>query len=98
MMAGVPQGSINDLFLFICFSTLTNYADDNNLFTTETDIQLINQMLLSNFRTVNNWFYENFMILNPRKCHFMSIGRDTHGEDVFIMITFPSEIAVKGKY
>ena len=47
-----------DLFLFICFSTLNNYKDDNNLFTTGTDIQLINQMLLSDFRAVKNWFYE----------------------------------------
>ena len=23
------------------------------------------------------------MILNPGKCHFMSIGKDTHDEDVF---------------
>ena len=51
VIAGVPQGSIdeplifnlfiNDIFPFICFSTLSNYADDNHLFTTETDIQLI---------------------------------------------------------
>ena len=40
-------------------------------------------MVLSGFRTVNNRFFENFMILNPGKCHFMSIGRDTHDEDVF---------------
>ena len=40
-------------------------------------------MLLSDFRAVNNWFYENFMILNPGKCHFMSIGKDTRYEDVF---------------
>ena len=40
-------------------------------------------MLLSDFRTVNSWFYENFMILNPGKCYFMSIGKDTHDEDVF---------------
>ena len=64
LIAGDAQGSIDglllfnlfisDLFLFICFRTLSNYADDNNLFATETDIQLINQMLLSNFRAVNN--------------------------------------------
>ena len=40
-------------------------------------------MFLSDFQTVNVWFYENFMILNPGKCHFMSIGKDTHDEDVF---------------
>ena len=90
VIAEVPQVSIdeplrfnlfiNDLFLFICFSTLSNYADDNNLFTTGTDIQLINQMILSDFRTVNNWFIK---ILNPGKCHFMSINKDSHDEDVF---------------
>ena len=63
-----------------------------------TDIQLINQIVLSYLRTVNNWFYENFMILNPGKCHFMSIGKDTHDEDVFIMITLSSKIAMKRKY
>ena len=80
VIVGVPQGFIdglllfnlfiNDLFLFICFNTLNNYADDNNLFATGTDIQLINQMHLSNFRVVNNWFYENFMILNQTKLTF----------------------------
>ena len=99
MIAGFPQGSIdeplifnlfiNDRFLFICFSTLSNYADDNNLFTTGTDIQLIKLMLLSDLRTLNNWFYENILIFNPKKCHFMSIGKSIHDESVFFMITLP---------
>ena len=55
-------------------------------------------MLLSDFRTVNNWFYENFMILNPGKCHFMSIGKETHDEVFFIIITLPSKIVMKRKY
>ena len=40
-------------------------------------------MILSDFRAANNWFYEKFMILNPEKCHFMSIGKDTLDEDIF---------------
>ena len=40
-------------------------------------------MLLSDFWTVNIWFYENFMKLNPGKCYFMYIGKDTHDEDIF---------------
>ena len=40
-------------------------------------------MILSDFRTLNNWFYENVLIFNPKKCHFMSIGKGNHDEGVF---------------
>ena len=33
-------------------------------------------ILSSNFRVVNDWFYENFMVLNPKKSHFMRFGKD----------------------
>ena len=51
VIARLSQGSIdepltfnlfiNDISLFICFSILSNYTNDNHLFTTGTDIQLI---------------------------------------------------------
>ena len=95
VIAGVPQASldepllfssfINDHCLFLYFSVLSNYADDNNL---RADIKLINQMILSNFRPVNNSFSSgfiigfitdyNFTILNSGKCQFMSSGKGTH--------------------
>ena len=55
-------------------------------------------MILSDFRAVNNWLYENFMILNLGKCHFMSIDKDTRDEDVFYYDNLPSKIAMKRKY
>ena len=71
------------IYLFsICFSTLSNYANDNDLLARASDIQLINQMSQSDFGTVNNWFYEKYMVLNLGKCHFLSIGKGIHDEDV----------------
>ena len=42
-------------------------------------------MLICDFRSVNNWFFENFMILNPGKHNFMSVGKDTNDENVFLL-------------
>ena len=40
-------------------------------------------MLVLNFKTVNNWFSENFIISNLRKCYSVFIGKDGHDQDVF---------------
>ena len=69
VIAGFPQGSIdgpllfnlfiNDLVLFLTETMLSNYADDNNLFSIRRDLNKV-----KDFGIVTNWFYENFMVLN----------------------------------
>ena len=81
VIAGVPQGSIdgpllfslfiNDLVFLIQCSVLSNYADDNNLFVIGKNKEDIKSFLLLDFEIVNNWFCENFMILNPEKSHYI---------------------------
>ena len=92
VITGVPQGSIDGLLLFNLFindlvffteqCTLINYADDNNLSISGEDKELIKSVLSSDFMIVENWFFENYMILNPGKCYFMCIGKNVSNSEL----------------
>ena len=66
VIAGFPQGSIdgpllfnlfiNDLVFFIQYCTLSNYADDNNLFSMGKNKDQVKTFLSSDFKIINNWF------------------------------------------
>ena len=82
----IPQGSIdntlffnlfvNDLILFLYCTFLSNYADDSNFYATNNDKEETKRALAKAFQTVINWFYEDYMILNTEKCHYMCMGKD----------------------
>ena len=90
IIAGVPQGSIlgpflfnifiDDLFAFASSSNLSNYADDNILHASGFNLEEVKNCLSNDFDAVTKWFYENHMILNAGKCHFMCLAKDTRNE------------------
>ena len=49
---------------------LSNYADDNTLYSSGNYLEKVKQTLRQDFGKVTKWFYENNMVLNSGKCHF----------------------------
>ena len=61
-------------------SDLSNYADDNTLYSSGNDLEKVKQTLRQGFEIVTKWFFENYMVLNSVKCHFMCLGHNTVNE------------------
>ena len=81
---GVPQGSIlgpllfnifiNDIFVFVESSNICNYADDNTLFAFGKTFDEVTKKLQNDFLILHKWFFNNFLVLNSDKCHFVTLG------------------------
>ena len=70
---------IDDFVLFIQYNILRNYAYDNSLNRKEKkekNNEHIKSSILLDYETVNNWFYERFMVLNSWKSHYIGLGND----------------------
>ena len=108
IIARVLQGSIlgpllfnifvNDLFLFVSSSNLSNYADDNTLYTSGYNLKEVKEVLLNDLNKVTEWFFENYMVLNAGKCHFMCLSKNTENETSIFKYTIMDKTVKKKKY
>ena len=89
---GVPQGSIlgpvlfniflNDIFHFVSNSSLYNYADDNTLSYSHSDIDTVVNILEKESLELINWFSLNHMKANPDKFQAIAIGKKTENKNI----------------
>ena len=64
----------NDIFLFAKNSTLYDYADNNAQFSCEKPFDQEINNLQTDLCTLKVWFYDNFLVLSPKKCHFVTLA------------------------
>ena len=44
------------------------------------EVHQVQRYLEKDFETLESWFYDNYMVLNPRKCEFIGFGKTNENE------------------
>ena len=57
----------------------------------------VKTFLSSDFKIINNWFYENVMVLSPEKGQFMSIGKETDDANTLNLNNLTIKSSQEGK-
>ena len=48
--------------------------DGNTMYFSDKNSNILISRLTHGFAIISEWFYENYMVLNPDKCHFLTLG------------------------
>ena len=55
---------------------------------TKLNLNQIKQNLSQDLLKLLEWFHENCMSLNPEKCHYMRLGKDSEGDFFFFFYIY----------
>ena len=71
---GTPGTYLNDLFLLVESTEVCNFADDTTFFACEKGLNSLIKRLEHDSLAAIEWFENNYMKLNPKKCHLLVSG------------------------
>lgn len=78
---------LNDLFYFIKVAKLSNYADDNQLYFSDSDPKVVEDTINKELNIAHEWFSTNNLTLNPDKCKALVVSSNqTIGNDLMFVI------------
>ena len=73
--------SINDIFHFIQDAYICSFADDSSLYSIEDNFEEV-KFMFKKTELLQRWFYEDRMVLNPGKCHWLIMNKDIADESI----------------
>ena len=59
---------------------MSHYADGNTPYAYSIEFHQVQKYLKKDFEILEILFYDNYMVLNPRKCEFMGLGKTNENE------------------
>ena len=59
---------LNDLFYFINRANLSNYADDNQIYFSDRDPEVVKSVINVDLAVASRWVDDNKLVLNLEKC------------------------------
>ena len=75
---------IHDIFPFPDNVCLSKYADDTTLYSIGENYITNKNILNKKFLSLQKWFYDNYMFLNPGKCYYMTFSSNLDKNDLIL--------------
>ena len=73
---------LNDLFSYTNRAYLSNYADDNQIFLSDRDPEVVKSVINGDIAVASLWSDDNKLVLNPEKC-----------KGIILRKSYPSDIS-----